>query len=79
MKTLKRPKVFIAWGRGWAFQAYWYPTLSLGVSIDFSRTMIDIHFLFFTLALGPDSHITSQKDRHRHSCRGFLFASEPQL
>lgn len=32
-----------------------------------------------TLAIGPESHITGQADRHRQCCRGFLFADDPVL
>jgi len=32
-----------------------------------------------TIAIGPESHITGQQDRHRQCCRGFLFADDPVL
>ncbi len=67
------------WGNGYAMQAYWYPVLSFGISIDLAKPMLDIHFLWFTFAFGRNAHITSQTDRQRHSCRGFLFVTDPQL
>lgn len=79
MKSLNRKRVFIAWGKYWAFQAYWYPCISFGIHIDFARLRLDLHLLFFILAIGKDAHITSQIDRHRQTCRGFLFATDPEL
>lgn len=79
MRTYNRPKVFLAWGKYWAFQAYWYPCISFGIHIDFSKPLVDIHFLFFTLAIAKNAHITGLKDRVRHTCRGFLFSTDPIL
>ena len=80
MRTLRAfPRVWIAWGKWWAAQAYWYPCFSLGVHLDLRHPLLDIHFLVFTFSLGPEAHITEQKDRHRQSCRGFLFADDPRL
>jgi len=73
------PRVFLAWGKWWAFQAYFYPCVSFGIHIDFQRKLIDLHFLWFILALGARAHITGQADRHRHTCRGFMFDSDPRL
>ena len=73
------PRVWIAWGKWWALQMYLYPCVSLGIHIDVSRPVIDLHFLFFILAIGPEAAITGQADRHRHSCRGFLFKTDPDL
>jgi hypothetical protein len=80
MRTLRPfPRVWLAWGKWWAAQAYWYPCVSFGVHIDPTKPLLDIHFLFFTFSIGPDAHITGQRDRHRQSCRGFLFADNPFL
>ena len=79
MRKLNRNRAFVAWGTGWAFQGYFYPCISFGIALDFARIMVDIHFLWFTLALGRDAHITGQQDRKRHSCRGFLFSTDPEL
>lgn len=72
------PSVFLAWGKGWAAQVYLYPHFSLGVHLDFKRPLLDLHLGIMTLAFGPAAHITNQKDRHRHSCRGFLFSDNSE-
>lgn len=72
-------RVWVAWGKGWAAQLYLYPCFSLGIHIDFGRPLVDLHLGVLTLAVGPDAHITGQQDRHRHTCRGFLFADDPVL
>ena len=79
MRLLRRPRVWIAWGKRWAFQAYWYPCVSLGIHIDPRRPLVDVHFLVFILAVGKRPVITSELDRHRHTCRGFLFSDDPVL
>ena len=77
MRTHKPfPRVWLAWGKYWAFQAYWYPCISVGFHFDPRRPLLDIHFLFFTLAIGPEAHITGQEQRHVQSCRGFLFSDD---
>lgn len=79
MRHVRRERVWLAWGSGWAVQAYWYPCVSLGVHVDLARLLIDVHVLVFTIAIGRAAHITGQQDRHAHSCRGFLFANDPVL
>jgi hypothetical protein len=71
------PRVWLFWGKYWAFQAYFYPCVSFGVHIDPNKPLLDIHFLFFTLAIGREPHITGQAERHVQSCRGFLFETDP--
>jgi hypothetical protein len=79
LTVLRRSRVWLAWGKYWAAQAYWYPCVSFGVHVDPRHPLIDLHFLVFTLSLGPAAHITGQADRHRQSCRGFLFPTDPVL
>lgn len=71
------PRVFLAWGRWWAAQVFLYPHLSIGVHVDLKRPLLDLHLGIVTLAFGPAAHITDQAERHRHSCRGFLFSDNP--
>ena len=79
MRYVVRGRVWVAWGRGWAVQAYWYPCVSLGLHVDLGRPLVDVHLGIVTIALGPAAHITGQRDRHTHTCRGFLFADDPVL
>ena len=72
-------KVWIAWGPWWAAQLYWAPYLSFGIHLEPRRPLLDLHLLWLILSFGPDAHITGQRDRHRHSCRVFLFADDPVL
>jgi hypothetical protein len=58
------------------------PVLLVAMVLGGPAWLLALAFLptgVLTLALGPDAHITSQADRHRHSCRGFLFADDPHL
>lgn len=71
-------KVWLWWGRGWAMQLYLYPHVSLGVHVDFKRPYIDLHLVWLTASVGRNPVITQHADRHRGSCRGFLF-EEPVL
>lgn len=73
------PRVLIAWGRGWAAQLYLYPCFSFGFHLDLRRPLLDLHLGVLTFSVGPEAHITGQRDRHRQSCRGFLFATDPVL
>lgn len=74
------PRVWIAWGPWCAAQAYWYLwAVSCGIHVDLRRPLLDIHFLWFTLSFGRNAHITAQRDRQRHTCRGYLFATDPVL
>lgn len=72
-------KVWLAWGARWAFQVYRAPYVSLGFHLDFRRPVLDVHVGWAILSLGSEAHITGQVDRHRQSCRGFLFADSPYL
>lgn len=79
MRYVVRGRVWVVWGRWWAVQVYWYPCASLGIHLDLGRPLVDLHLLIVTVALGTAAHITAQRDRHRHTCRGFLFADDPVL
>jgi len=99
-------KVWLAWGKWWAFQYYRVPCSSLGFHVDLRRPLLDLHVTplvvafalvpfglpwwvacllhlvpagVVTLSVGAAPHITGQADRHRQSCRGFLFADDPIL
>jgi hypothetical protein len=72
------PRVWIAWGTYWAAQLYLYPCLSVGFHLDPRRPLLDLHLGLVTIAIGPQAHITGQADRHRQSCRGFMFSNDPQ-
>jgi hypothetical protein len=71
------PRVWLAWGRGWAIQFYGYPCISFGLHLDFARRLVDLHFLWFTVALGPSAQITGLSELHLHTCRGFLRSDDP--
>jgi hypothetical protein len=60
-------------------QLYAGPYASLGVHVDLGRPLLDLHLGWLIVALGPAAHITGQLDRHRHTCRGFLFSDSPWL
>jgi len=80
MSRLRRYRdVWLWWGKGWAVQFWPGPYLSLGLHVHAGRPLLDLHLGWLIIALGPDAHITSQADRHRHSCRGFLFSDSPHL
>lgn len=70
-------RVYLWWGKYWAFQAYFYPCVSFGIHIDPTKPLIDIHFLCFTLAIGDRPQFTPIDDLQRRSCRGFLRADDP--
>ena len=55
------------------------PYISVGLHIDVRRPVLDLHLGWLIVAVGPEAAITGQADRHRHSCRGFLFADSPHL
>lgn len=86
MRTLFRAKdgrfhrVWLAWGPWCAVQAYWYLlAVSFGIHLDLRRPLLDIHVLWFIVSIGPGAHVTAQRDRPRHTCRGYLFATDPVL
>jgi hypothetical protein len=72
------PRVWLAWGKWWAAQLYLYPCLSVGIHIDPRRPLLDLHLGILTVSFGPAAHITGQEDRHRQSCRGFMFSDDPR-
>lgn len=72
-------RVWICWGRGWAVQFWPEPYFSLGFHVDPRRPILDLHFGWLIVAVGRSAHITELRDRHRHTCRGFLFADDPNL
>ena len=63
--TVLTPPLLLGYVGGW-WSAWWLlaSLLPLGV---------------LTISIGPAAHITGQRDRHRQSCRGFLFADDPVL
>lgn len=80
MRFLHRYRdVWLWWGTGFAVQFWPGPYLSLGFHFDPRRPLLDLHLGWLIVALGPEAHITGQADRHRQSCRGFLWADSPHL
>ena len=72
-------KVWLWWGPRWALQFYRNKYVSFGIHLDFFRLYIDIHFLWFILSFGDNPVITSENERFRGCCRGFLFEDDPIL
>ena len=73
-------KVWLWWGKGWAVQLYRAAYLSVGIHVDLRRPLLlDVHFGWLIIALGVKAVETLPIDRHRHTCRGFLFADSPVL
>lgn len=72
-------KVWLWTAPGIAVQVYRERYLSLGIHIDFARPYVDLHILWLIVSLGRQPWLTDARDRHRHSCRGFLFADDPIL
>lgn len=72
-------RVWLAWGKRWAVQFWPEPYFSLGFHVDPRRPILDIHVGWVIVALGARPVITCDRDRHRHSCRGFMFADDPIL
>lgn len=80
MRFLHRYRdVWLWWGRGWAVQFWPGPYLSIGFHFDARRPVFDLHLGWLIIAVGSEAAITGQADRHRHSCRGFLFSDSPHL
>lgn len=73
------PKIWLAWGRWWAFQIQMPVTLALGVRVELARPMLDVYVGPGTLALGRHPLLTSEFVRHADSCRGFVFSEEEIL
>lgn len=65
-------KVWLWHGRWWAVQLYVNRYLSVGLSIDWHRPLLDCYLGWFTVALGYRPEITLEADAQRQSCRGFL-------
>lgn len=72
-------QVFIWWGKWWAVQLYLNRYISLGIHIDFERPVIDIHFLWFIIAIGKRPELSPSAYKHRLSYRGFIITDEPIL
>lgn len=72
-------KVWLWWGTGWAVQLYRAPYISLGIHVDFRRPYVDLHVGWFIFSVGNRPISTDERDRKRHTCRGFLFADDPVL
>ena len=71
MSRLHR-KIWLWHGEWWAVQLYVNRYVSFGVHIDFNRPLLDVHFIWFTFALGYRPEITLEAESQRQSCRGFL-------
>lgn len=71
--------VWLWWGRWWAVQFWPGPYLSLGFHIDLRRPILDLHVGPLIVAVGKHPVVTAARDRHRHTCRGFMFADDPVL
>lgn len=71
--------VWLWWGKWWAVQFWPGPYISFGLHLDPRRPLLDLHLVWLIVAIGPEAHITGQRDRHRQSCRGFLFSDSPLL
>jgi hypothetical protein len=72
-------KVWLAWGRGWAFQVQLPVTLALGIRLELSRPMLDLYVGPATLALGRHPLLTDESVRTADSCRGFVFSQREIL
>jgi len=72
-------KVWLVWGPWWAVQFYAGAYLSVGAHLDLRRPYLDLHVLWFIISLGRLPVLTNELDRHRHTCRGFLFRDSPLL
>lgn len=72
-------KVWLWWGRWWAVQFYAAPYLSVGIHFDFAMPYMDVHFLWLIASIGRNPVVTNEEDRHKGSCRGFLFRDDPLL
>jgi hypothetical protein len=77
-KRLHR-KIWLAWGRWWAFQIQMPVTLSLGVRVELARPMVDLYVGPATLALGRHPLVTDESVRTADSCRGFVFSEKEVL
>ena len=62
----------------WAVQLYVNKYVSLGMHIDFSRPLLDIHLGWFIVAIGVNPSVTARIDRYRHTCRGFQIAGNQE-
>jgi len=72
-------KVWLWWGRWWAVQIYAAPYVSVGLHVDLAMPYLDVHFLWVIASVGNNPVITNERDRHKGSCRGFLFRDSPLL
>jgi hypothetical protein len=72
-------KVWLAWGRWWAFQLQLQPTISLGIRLELARPMLDLYIGPMTFALGRHPILTDESKRHMDSSRGFIFSMDEVL
>ena len=72
-------KIWLAWGRWWAFQIQMPVTFALGIRLELRRPMMDLYVGPATLALGRHPLLTDERVRHADSCRGFVFREEEVL
>lgn len=68
--------VWLAWGRHWAVQVTAGAYVSLGFHFDPRRPILDLHLLWLIISVGQHPVVTAARDRHRHTCRGFLRADD---
>lgn len=71
--------VWLWWNRWVAIQLWPDAYLSIGIHVDFRRPLLDLHLGWIIIAIGSDGVITDLRDRHRHTCRGFLRGDDPIL
>ena len=70
-------KVWIWVGRWWAAQLIWIPwEFGLGVWIELRRPLVDLHLLWFTVAIGRHPALTDERWKRRHSGRGFFYRGD---
>lgn len=82
---IRRPhrKVLIGWlaagSWGLAVQLVRGEIGGLGIRPVVRRPMLDLYLGPLTVSVGRVPWVTDEMDRHRGSCRGFLFADEAVL
>ena len=71
-------KVWVWWGRYWAVQLIWLPwEFGLGIWMEPRRPLLDIHLLWFTIAIGERPALTAEWQNSIHSGRGFFTGDYP--
>jgi len=72
-------KVWLLYNSWFAMQYQGGRYFSLGIHLDWDKFYIDFHFWKFIISIGNNPVLTPERDRHRGSCRGFLFPDDPIL